>query len=398
MDMATLNTRIGWPSTYNSSLGWFGDNTKPAYRSYGLENMAGYYWYHLNISDDGGFYAYNCNCAGGNYLNYATVNCCQDTGGVGGNCACNCNSNCGTLYNGQCVNCTGNPNCAYTDPPNGFGEACACNVWNSGASGYAGRDSGVNCVAALVAAPANCGQCYITGNCDSRTWFQPNCNCIQCDCACNCGQCAQCAQCAGSNGNCWTECANCWVCACACMYTCFPAGTPVLMADLTWKPVEQVAKGEYVWTISGPALVVRPYITKLGDREMLRFTDKSLQWSSEHPIWARNKSGDEWLWTYDPEKWRREVTAGAIGGLKDNYSIWTGDAVEFAHIDGFRKNSIEVLLGYSPETPLYAVITEGPMVVTGGYLVAAGTNEFNFDYTITKWEEQRPRDVLPFPK
>lgn len=382
MDMATLNTHVpGWAANTNSSLGWFGDNTKPAYRRYDLEGMAGYYYYHLNISDDGGFYAYACANTGGNFYNYVTVNCCQDSPGIGGNCACNCNSNCGTDYQGQCVNCA---NCL--PPPQQCYVGNPQCTWISNGVIYG---SGVNCTH-IASYAAQCGQCYISGNCDSRAWMQPNCNCMQCNCACNCGQCGgQCAQCVNCNGNCASECTNCYLVACDCI-TCFLQGTPVLMADHTWKAVETIQPGELVWTVEGPYPVDHIEKPLLGPRRMFRFTDKSLIWSEEHPFWARRDDGQEWLWTAGPEVWRNEIRLGGMRGLKDNFSIWSGEGYEFAHIDGFVKRDVEEVKGYSPMTQLYAVITKGPMTVTAGYLVAAGTDEFTSDYSQIKWEEMRP--------
>lgn len=172
MDMATLNTRVGWSANANSSIGWFRDNSKPIYRTYGLENMAGYYWYQSNISGSFGG-AYNCtvfhsatrppvgadNCRYSLYQ-YVDINCCQD-GGLGGNCNCNCANNCGNCYS--------------------FG-------------GY-GNPYGVNGEGQCD----QCAQCTINTNCDSRAWMQPNCNCAQCNCACNCYGAGQCVT---TNCNC----------------------------------------------------------------------------------------------------------------------------------------------------------------------------------------------------
>lgn len=376
MDMATLNTRVGWAASANSSLGWFRDNSKSIYRTYGLENMAGYYWYQSNIANEG-WYAYNCS----GYVAYATTQCCQDNRAPGGNCNCNCNSNCGTTYHGQCVNCNYPPQCWSELNPNWLPQ-CGHSPW---------MFTGVNCEGPRYA-PAVCGQCTIVGNCDSRAWMQPNCNCAQCDCACNCGQCGgQCVQCMGDNGNCAMECTNCWACNCNCVGgSCFPAGTMVLMGDGTWRRIETIVAGEEVWTVAGPMPVVDVEIPILGDRKMLRFTDGSLYWSEEHPIWSRNPDGSEWLWTYSPKIWKREVDMGLLVGLKDNDSIRTGTEVEFAHINGFVKRDVEEVLGYSPMTQLYFVITGGAMIVANGYHVAGGTNEFGFDYTTIKWESMRP--------
>lgn len=180
MDMASLNTRVGWAANTNSSLGWFGDNTKPTYRSYGLENMAGYYWYQSNrsgwrwdwwncngtvqISND---YGEACGPVTSNWAYRLIVgpNCCQD-GALVDNCNCNCVNNCGNCYD----NCVGYAVAPYVYP------------------------TAMNCGSTY-----QCVQCDISGNCDSRAWMQPNCNCLQCNCACNCMNAGQCTQ---TNCNC----------------------------------------------------------------------------------------------------------------------------------------------------------------------------------------------------
>jgi hypothetical protein len=169
MDMASLNTRVGWAATANSSIGWFRDNSKPAYRTYGLENMAGYYWYQSNLSGNG-WTTWNCNGVihvgyggvGGNNCHYghrtiAAPQCCQD-GAVMANCNCNCVNACA--------------NCRYYSS---FGSQPYALTANNNCDGN-----------------FQCAQCDLSGNCDSRNWMQPNCNCVQCNCACNCyghGQC-----------------------------------------------------------------------------------------------------------------------------------------------------------------------------------------------------------------
>lgn len=164
-DIATLNTRIGRAANTPTSLGWMRDNTKPSYRSYGLQNMAGYYWFQSNLSG-WAWGTWNCNgtvhtswaanCATNCRYSIRTVagiNCCQDAA-LAGNCNCNCVNNCNNCYTG----------------------ACGGAVNLSGLSGQCDQ----------------CMQCDISGNCDSRAWLQPNCNCMQCNCACNCFGAGQC--------------------------------------------------------------------------------------------------------------------------------------------------------------------------------------------------------------
>jgi len=234
-DIATLNTRVGWAASYNSSLGWFRDNAKSRYRTYGLNNMAGYYWYQSNIS---GSAWGTWNCSG--YITVGAVNCETDNGPPMSNCNCNCNSNCGTAYNGQCVNCS----------PVYFPGECVPVM------------TGINCTPTHWI-PAVCGQCTMSGNCDTRAWMQPNCNCYQCNCACNCGQCTECSQCIGSNGNCTSQCVS------EGSGACFLAGTLVLMQDGSHKPIEEIAVGDRL----ARGTVVALHRPLLGGRSLFKINE-----------------------------------------------------------------------------------------------------------------------------
>lgn len=202
-DMATLNTRVNWPATTSSSLGWFRDNTKPAYRTYGLNNMAGYYWYQSNLSGSAGWQSWNCgsfecgmydayNCGDAPYTQhsvYLTVagpNCCQDQAPPLDNCVPATVNACGNCY---LLGWNFTDNCRYYGAGAFTGNCqvnfAQCVYYFDGACGT-----------------AQCAQCSVQGNCDSRAWMQPNCNCIQCNCACNCAQAGQCTQ--------------LWNCACDC--------------------------------------------------------------------------------------------------------------------------------------------------------------------------------------
>lgn len=194
MDMATLNTRIGWAASANSSIGWFRDNTKPAYRTYGLENMAGYYWYQSNLSG-GGWGTSNCNgtiqvawdyqeACGPYTANWAhrlvAGPGCQD-GALMGNCNCNCTNACGNCW----TQCDGAGSEIGPYPLSAAQSTVGGYPWDCGGQTY------------------QCAQCDVQGNCDSRTWLQPNCNCMQCNCACNCMWAGQCARYSNCVCACW---------------------------------------------------------------------------------------------------------------------------------------------------------------------------------------------------
>jgi hypothetical protein len=159
------------------------------------------------------------------------------------------------------------------------------------------------------------------------------------------------------------------------------------MADMSWKAIEAVKVGELMWSTDDPVACVEEYVTRLGDRKMITFDDQSLFWSEEHAFWTRDMMGDQWWWSYNADMWRWEVETGVIGGLLDNYSIRNGEiALEYAHIDGWKLQKSQVAVGdFHEYTPLYLPMTDGAPIVVNGYLVAAGVNEKNFDYTTIKW-------------
>jgi len=170
--------------------------------------------------------------------------------------------------------------------------------------------------------------------------------------------------------------------------TCFPAGSQVLMADLTWKNIESVQVGELMYSVDGPAECVKEYVTTLGNRRMITFADQSIFWSEEHAFWTRENDRD-WWWSYNADRWRGEVERGVIGGLLDNNSIRTGEIEqEYAHVNGWRRQKSQVAVGmYSENFPLYVPLTNGEPIVVNGYLVGAGVNEHAFDYTKIDWDK-----------
>jgi hypothetical protein len=168
--------------------------------------------------------------------------------------------------------------------------------------------------------------------------------------------------------------------------TCFPAGSMVLMADGSWKLIELVVVGDMVQGVHGPEVVKAMDTPLLGSRKMMAFDDGSCIWSEEHLFWT-NKDNVEWWWTANPPLWRREVVTGIIAGLKDNFSVRTGDGFEFAHLSGWAKRNVIKVGGYNPRTKLYLPITNGSPIIVNGYLVAGGANEFGFDYSTINWNK-----------
>jgi hypothetical protein len=170
--------------------------------------------------------------------------------------------------------------------------------------------------------------------------------------------------------------------------TCFPAGSKVLMADGSTKNIEDLVAGDMLMTVGGKSTkCVRLEATILGNRKMIEFEDSSFRWSEEHPLWARDISTKkQWWWAWNPDAWRAEIALGIGVGLKDNFSVYTGQDVEYAHIDGWTSMKTRV----TPETfdyftPLYMPFTKGLPAIINGYVVTACTNEWVVDYTKMDW-------------
>jgi len=143
-----------------------------------------------------------------------------------------------------------------------------------------------------------------------------------------------------------------------------------------------------------PAAIKEIETPILGDRKMLSFEeDPDMRWSDEHPFWAKDDIR-QWLWTANHANWIKEVQVGAIAGLKDNYSFLPVDGVEFATLNGFEQRTVVDITenyGYNYNTKLYLPVTDnGSMIIVKGYVVAASTNEFKYDYTQLDWNQSQP--------
>lgn len=170
--------------------------------------------------------------------------------------------------------------------------------------------------------------------------------------------------------------------------SCFPAGTRVLMADGSTKNMEDIKPGDLMMTIGGEAVECLIMETPvLGNRKMIEFEDKSFMWSDEHLFWTRKvDTKEQWWWSFNPETWRGEVEAGVVVGLYDNDSLFTGENVEYATVDGWKSvKAQETAEEYDFYTQLYLPKTDGRPIIVNGYLVTGGTNEWTYDYTQINW-------------
>lgn len=186
--------------------------------------------------------------------------------------------------------------------------------------------------------------------------------------------------------------------------TCFPRGTKIMLADGTQINIEDVVMSDILMGADGVPVKIKTIDRpKLGPkRKLLSFLeDPSMRWSDEHLFWAK-KEGKQWWWVNNHDNWLKEVHAGEIVGLKDNYSHIKYDTsnVQFAHLNGFLSRTVIDVTHDSDgaETQLYLPVTEtGVPILVCGYVVTGGANEFKYDYTKFDWNQNR-KAVLALTK
>ena len=171
--------------------------------------------------------------------------------------------------------------------------------------------------------------------------------------------------------------------------TCFPAGSLVLMADGTKKPIEEVAAGDLVWSPKlGADIVSDAHPTTLGARKLYRMNDDSLRWSEEHSFWV-DRGGDQRIWSMNVDMLIEEARSDAIIGLADWEWPFEGapNAPEmFGREDGtFASRTPVRVRGAASTEKLYFVETRGGgLISVNGYIVGAGLDDDAFDYKAFK--------------
>lgn len=219
--------------------------------------------------------------------------------------------------------------------------------------------------------------------------------CVGCTGTCI-GGCTSCTSCSGSCTGCSSCTGSCSGCSGDSCTSCFPAGTKVLMGDLTEKNIEEVVIGDEVMGIDGKAYqVVALYPTKLGkDRALFQFTDKSLAWSGEHPLWIRTEK-EEYFGVHDYNAYVREIYGPQPTvppeyqnyGLKKKKPIIITNTVEYAHVAGWKKHEVCIDRNAGTDMPLFDLIIDGPgTMICNGYVVSAFVSDSRYEFSQTKWD------------
>ena len=173
-------------------------------------------------------------------------------------------------------------------------------------------------------------------------------------------------------------------------HSCFTAGSLVLMADMSVKPIYQIKVGEQVMTVDGPQPVIEVRTPRLGSRLLVSFDNGLCNTSTEHAIWARDSDAKEWWATRDMEQWKKEAEDGTgadFGGLLPFDLTGKYDTpFEYAHLDGWISH--RTVVQPAPEgTVLYHLIVEGSQnYFVDGYIVSSLASLKNFDWTTFKWQ------------
>jgi hypothetical protein len=164
----------------------------------------------------------------------------------------------------------------------------------------------------------------------------------------------------------------------------------VLMADYTWKPMEDIEVGERVIGLTGVNTVDKLDRTILGSRRSVyTFPDHSLYFSGEHNMWIR-KDGQEFFGVVDLTQHIREKDATLFPELQgytlEQEVLLIDRPVDFATITGWKRDEPILAREYGDDTKLYCLILGGDhTMITNGYVVAGFAHDDDFDYAGLHW-------------
>lgn len=230
-------------------------------------------------------------------------------------------------------------------------------------------------IAALEGYAGNVDNCGYTNCCES---CQDTCTCQSC-------QSDKCQSCQSTTcQSCQSECKNCTG------GTCFIAGTLILLADGTWKPIETFTGGEWVQGADGINEVLGVQRTHLGRRRALyTFEDRSIYFSGEHLFWIRRK-GEEFFGCTDMTQHLMEKDVELFpqfeGLTLTRNALVIDRLVDFAVMDGWKLDEPIIAREYGSCTPLYELVLGGShTMIANGYLVGGNVHDDDFDYSIIHW-------------
>ena len=175
--------------------------------------------------------------------------------------------------------------------------------------------------------------------------------------------------------------------------SCFISGSMILMEDYSFKPIEKVTAGDKIIGKDATINTVQfRYEALLGNkRSIFTFTDQSLFWSGEHPLWIKTLAGEEYLGVYDYNQYVREkneeLTNPDTGekiihqGLTRKDPIVIASPVFFYTLNGWKLDDAFIDRSFAEDTKIYSLYTDGSHTMfVNGYLVGAFATDIDYDY------------------
>jgi hypothetical protein len=172
-----------------------------------------------------------------------------------------------------------------------------------------------------------------------------------------------------------SDCGNC--------LTCFMEGTLILLADGSWKKIEEFIGGEIAHTLSGFGKVLELETTTLGvARRVIGLTAgaSTLYLSDDHPVWTRFSEGDDWWGTYNMNQYLSEKDLGVGSFLtRDAVALRVHTEYAHAHISGWVKTR-PVYYNLPSNTPLYHLdLEQGGSYIANGFVVSSHPRDKDFE-------------------
>lgn len=227
-----------------------------------------------------------------------------------------------------------------------------------------------------------CQTCQ-SDKCQTCQGCQNSCTCQSSKCQ-SCQTCQKNCSCQSCQNICSSNCSN----GCS---SCFIAGTLILMADSTWKPIETITAGEYVQGINGINPVLGTQRAVLGpSRCIWTFRDKSIYFSGEHLFWVKKKD-KEFFGVADMTQHLLEKDVELcpqFEGLTLKQDVICIDRpVEYAVIDGWKTDRPIIAREYGNDTQLYELVLGGThTMIANGYVVGGNVHDDDVDYSTIHWD------------
>jgi hypothetical protein len=175
---------------------------------------------------------------------------------------------------------------------------------------------------------------------------------------------------------------------------CFPAGTKVLMFDGRILSIENIKPNDNVMSFFGKAnRVLDIQVSKLGSQMMFGFSDGSLVYTSAEQLWAKNSNDEFWAVSdYNSHvrgagnDWEINGTVYKRHGIRRRGVIVQVDALDYAHVMGWKKQFPIVRREFGSDAVIYSLILDGDYThFVNGYITNGGVSDEVIDFSTYKW-------------